>query len=66
MPRAPARFRQADVTRAVKAAIACGLTIGRVEIDLSGRIVIETKEPNSAAAAQISSLRDWRAARGKN
>ena len=37
---APARFRQADVSRAVKAAQGAGLRIGRVDIAPDGRISI--------------------------
>ena len=37
----PTVFKQVDVTRAVKGAVAAGLTVGRVEIDQhSGKIVI--------------------------
>lgn len=35
-----ARFKQVDVTRAVKGAVAAGLRVGRVEIDPNGKIVI--------------------------
>jgi hypothetical protein len=38
--RARTRFRQADISRAVKGATAAGLVIGRVEIDQDGKIVI--------------------------
>ena len=38
-PRA-ASFRQADITRAVKGALAAGLSVGRVEVGGDGRIVI--------------------------
>lgn len=37
---AAARFKQSDVTRAVKGATAAGLRVGRVEIDIHGKIVI--------------------------
>lgn len=67
MPRAAAPFRQADLTRALKAAQACGLTIGRVEIDAEGRITIETREPGRPEQARTASLDEWRRAkRGKD
>ena len=40
----PARFRQADITRAVRAAQATGLKVGRIEISADGKIVIITAE----------------------
>jgi hypothetical protein len=48
MARAPSTFRQGDVTRAVKAVVAAGVDIARVEIDKAGRITIITlkAEPN--------------------
>jgi hypothetical protein len=42
MARAPSTFRQQDVTRAVKAVVAAGVDIARVEIDKAGKIVIVT------------------------
>jgi hypothetical protein len=48
MARAPSTFRQLDVTRAIKAAKAAGVDIGRIEIANDGRIVI------IAAGAQAS------------
>ncbi|MFS0736975.1 hypothetical protein ABC347_07985 [Sphingomonas sp. 1P06PA] len=35
-----ARFKQADLTRAVKGVEAAGMRVGRVEIDPTGNIVI--------------------------
>jgi hypothetical protein len=40
MSRAPSTFRQQDVTRAVKAVVAAGVGIARVEIDKAGKITI--------------------------
>jgi hypothetical protein len=40
MTRAPSTFRQQDVTRAVKAVVAAGVGIARVEIDKAGKITI--------------------------
>ena len=40
MSRAPSTFRQQDVTRAVKAVVAAGVDIARIEIDKAGKIVI--------------------------
>ena len=42
MTRSPSTLRQADVTRAIKGVTAAGVTIARVEIDKSGKIVIVT------------------------
>jgi hypothetical protein len=48
MARAPSTFRQQDVTRAVKAVVAAGVDIARVEIDKAGtiRIITVKAEPN--------------------
>lgn len=40
MARAPSTFRQQDVTRAVKAVVAAGVGIARIEIDKAGKITI--------------------------
>jgi hypothetical protein len=42
MARAAAIFRQGDVTRAVRAVVAAGQAVARVEIDPGGKIVIVT------------------------
>ena len=43
MARAPSAFRQGDVTRALRAAKAAGVDIGRIEIHPNGRIIIVTE-----------------------
>jgi hypothetical protein len=40
MSRRPSPVRQTDVTRAVKAVIAAGVHIARVEIDSAGKITL--------------------------
>lgn len=40
MSRAACTFRQRDLTAAIKAAVAAGVAIGRIEIDRGGKIVI--------------------------
>jgi hypothetical protein len=43
MPRRPAAFRQSDLTRALKAAVAANLDVATIEIDpATGKIVMTT------------------------
>ena len=52
MARSPSTFRQADVTRAVRAVVAAGVGIAQVEIDKSGKIVIvAASQPDEGAEA---------------
>ena len=52
MARGKLKFRQRDLTRAVKGAMAAGLSVARVEVDTTGRIIViagkaaETGEPS--------------------
>ena len=53
MSRTAARFRQHDVTRALRAVAAAGMEAARVEIDQTGKIVIllgsvDRVEPSNA------------------
>ena len=59
----PAKFRQVDVTRALRAAKASGLTISRVEIDAEGKIVIVSDVAYMATtvAPAISAYKRWKA-----
>jgi hypothetical protein len=58
MSRVPSTFKQADVTRAVKAVVAAGVDIARVEIDKSGKIVIVTnRSPSESLAVEESN--EW-------
>jgi hypothetical protein len=40
MSRAKHAFKQSDVTKAVKAVMAVGVTVGRIEINTDGKIVV--------------------------
>jgi hypothetical protein len=55
----PATFKQSEVTKAVKGAVAAGLKVGRIEI-AGGHIVIV---PADAVEAEASPLDAWRASR---
>ena len=45
MPRAPSNFRQTDITRAVKAVVAAGVEVARVEVDKDGKITVIAGKP---------------------
>jgi hypothetical protein len=44
------RFRQSDLTRALRGAAKAGMLVERVEIEASGRIVIFSGVPGSGGA----------------
>lgn len=48
MARAPSTFRQRDVTAAVKAVVAAGCAVARVEVSKDGKIVIVTAANDGA------------------
>jgi hypothetical protein len=64
MPRGPRTFRQQDVTRALRASVAAGVEVRRVEIDREGKIVLVF---GSATGSQVTEpaapLDSWRASR---
>jgi predicted aspartyl protease len=49
MGRGVSTFRQRDVTAAVKAVVAAGVTIARVEVDKEGKIVVIASSANEPA-----------------
>ena len=51
-------FRQADLTRALKATKGAGMNIDRVEIDRDGKIVLVFRGPDALTAE--SALEEWR------
>ena len=51
MARGPLTFRQNDVTRMVKAVVAAGVEVLRVEVDKDGKIIVVTSETGKTAPA---------------
>jgi hypothetical protein len=59
MARVPATFKQADVTRALRGAVAAGVEVARIEIDpRTGNIVISTPRVPSVPVAPYDA---WKA-----
>ncbi len=50
MSRSPSTFRQADLTRAIKAARNAGVEVARAEIAKDGKIIIVIGETGGASA----------------
>lgn len=62
MTRGPCTFRQQDVTRALKATLAAGCEVARVEARKDGTIVIVTKigsEAEPAAPVAEDEANEW-------
>lgn len=51
MSRAPSTFRKQDMTRAVQAVLAAGVSIKQVEVDKAGKIVVIAGTERSPAAS---------------
>jgi hypothetical protein len=65
MARAPSTFRQADVTKAVKAVRAAGVDIVRVEVARDGRIVIVTEAQSAVQDDLDRELEEFAARNGQ-
>ena len=59
MPRAPSKFRQGDVTRAVKAVVAAGVDVREVVVDSSGQIRVIAGKPDAANLPQVGEANEW-------
>jgi len=61
MPRTPASFKQGDVTRALRGAVAAGIQVARIEIDpRTGHIIILTPQ---VLGSPIAPYDAWKAVR---
>jgi|LakMenEpi09Nov12_1017454.scaffolds.fasta_scaffold30555_1 hypothetical protein len=58
MPRAAARFKQADISRLVKAAKASGFEIGQIIIETGGAIRLVTQ--SNTEQDNLSVLEKWK------
>jgi hypothetical protein len=70
MPRASSSFRQQDVTKALKAAVAAGLRVTGFKVDVNtGKIEVETGEQpaqDSGTQADLDrELEEWQARHGQ-
>ena len=60
MARSPSKFRQCDLSRAIKAARAAGVEIGRVEVDADGKIVLVIGNSQQGGPVRTgSALDEW-------
>jgi hypothetical protein len=59
------RFRQRDLTRALKAIADAGLVAGRVEIDPSGKLIIEFTNSAGTSTVKANELDVWLASHAR-
>lgn len=67
MARGACTFKQQDVTRALRATVAAGIEVRRVEIDKTGRIIIITagETPSAPADDLDQELAEYEARNGQ-
>ena len=56
MPRGPCAFKQNDITKAVRAVVAAGIEVARVEVDKAGKIIVVAGE---ADKTEVSERNSW-------
>jgi hypothetical protein len=61
MSRAPATFTQRDVKAAIKAAVAAGVSVARIEVDREGRIIIIAGKPSEQSLTEVNAFDAWMA-----
>jgi hypothetical protein len=59
MTRGPCTFRQQDVTRALKATVAAGIEVQRVEIGRDGKIMIVTTKADPVPPGDCDEPNGW-------
>ena len=59
MSRGPQKFKQSDLTKAIKATIKAGIAVCRVEIDKNGKIAIVTRSKNDAVFDEALETNEW-------
>jgi hypothetical protein len=59
MARGACTFKQQDVTRALRATVAAGIEVRRVEIDKDGKIVLVTGKPAAPERSVQEGSNDW-------
>jgi hypothetical protein len=63
LSRRPSKFRQTDLTRALRGARAAGVEIARVEIDNDGRIIVVAALPTDGNGGVNGERNEWDAAK---